>query len=53
MGPIPPPVKLPPGWKCAKDRYGRPYYYQIKIRRPQWEPPQFSSLDDNDDCKQL
>nr|CAH7738465.1 unnamed protein product [Callosobruchus chinensis] len=39
MGPIPPPVKLPPKWKCAKDKYGRPYYYHIKIRKSQWEPP--------------
>lgn len=39
MGPIPPPVKLPPKWKCVKDKYGRPYYYHIKVRKPQWEPP--------------
>ncbi|XP_023021580.2 LOW QUALITY PROTEIN: SET domain containing 2 [Leptinotarsa decemlineata] len=39
MGPIPPPAKLPPKWKCAKDKYGRPYYYHIKIRKSQWEPP--------------
>ncbi|XP_056630996.1 probable histone-lysine N-methyltransferase CG1716 isoform X2 [Diorhabda sublineata] len=39
LGPIPPPVKLPPKWKCAKDKYGRPYYYHIKIRKSQWEPP--------------
>lgn len=42
MGPIPPPVKLPPKWKCAKDKYGRPYYYHIKIRKSQWEPPSLS-----------
>lgn len=39
MGPIPPPVRLPTKWKCAKDKYGRPYYYHIKIRKSQWEPP--------------
>lgn len=39
LGPIPPPVKLPPKWKSAKDKYGRPYYYHIKIRKSQWEPP--------------
>lgn len=39
-GPIPPPVKLPPKWKCAKDKYGRPYYYHIKLRVPKWEPPE-------------
>lgn len=38
---FPPPVKLPPKWKCAKDQYGRPYYYHIKIRISQWEPPEF------------
>ncbi|XP_060519038.1 variant-silencing SET domain-containing protein [Cylas formicarius] len=38
-GPIPPPVKLPSKWKSAKDKYGRPYYYHIKIRKSQWEPP--------------
>lgn len=46
MGPIPPPVNLPPKWKCAKDKYGRPYYYHIKIRRSQWEPPDLSTTDD-------
>ncbi|KAH0814371.1 hypothetical protein GEV33_008420 [Tenebrio molitor] len=44
MGPIPPPVKLPPKWKCAKDKYGRPYYYHVKIRNSQWEPPPLSQL---------
>lgn len=39
MGPIPPPVQLPPKWKTAKDKYGRPYYYHIRIRKAQWEPP--------------
>lgn len=39
--PLPPPVKLPPKWKCAKDKYGRPYYYHVKIRVSQWEPPEF------------
>lgn len=39
LGPIPPPSKLPPKWKCAKDKYGRPYYYHIRIRKSQWEPP--------------
>lgn len=51
MGPIPPPAKLPPKWKCAKDKYGRPYYYHIKIRKSQWEPPPFvqpqEELDDS------
>ncbi|KAL1490468.1 hypothetical protein ABEB36_013156 [Hypothenemus hampei] len=40
-GPIPPPVKLPSKWKCAKDKYGRPYYYHVTIRKSQWEPPPF------------
>ncbi|XP_017786038.1 PREDICTED: probable histone-lysine N-methyltransferase CG1716 [Nicrophorus vespilloides] len=40
MGPIPPPAKLPAKWKCAKDKYGRPYYYHVKIRKSQWEPPE-------------
>lgn len=39
LGPIPDPVKLPPKWKCAKDKYGRPYYYHVKIRKSQWIPP--------------
>ncbi|CAG9771752.1 unnamed protein product [Ceutorhynchus assimilis] len=38
-GPIPPPAKLPPKWRCAKDKYGRPYYYHLVIRKSQWEPP--------------
>nr|XP_022901016.1 probable histone-lysine N-methyltransferase CG1716 [Onthophagus taurus] len=45
MGPIPPPVKLPPKWKCVKDKYGRPYYYHIHIRKPQWEPPELVAED--------
>lgn len=49
MGPIPPPVTLPPKWKCAKDKYGRPYYYQIKIRKSQWEPPEITIADEQDD----
>lgn len=39
LGPIPEPVQLPPKWKCAKDKYGRPYYYHVKIRKSQWIPP--------------
>ncbi|GLV38878.1 SET domain containing 2 [Carabus blaptoides fortunei] len=42
-GPPPPPVKLPPKWKCARDKYGRPYYYHVKLRMSQWEPPAFST----------
>ncbi|XP_055380832.1 probable histone-lysine N-methyltransferase CG1716 isoform X2 [Condylostylus longicornis] len=35
-----PKVDLPPGWKFAIDPlHGRIYYYHVKIRRPQWEPP--------------
>lgn len=41
-GPPPPPVKLPPKWKCARDKYGRPYYYHVKLRMSQWEPPEFA-----------
>ncbi|XP_045472360.1 probable histone-lysine N-methyltransferase CG1716 [Harmonia axyridis] len=45
LGPIPPPPKLPPRWKCAKDKYGRPYYYHIRLRKSQWEPPQITPED--------
>ncbi|XP_018319367.1 probable histone-lysine N-methyltransferase CG1716 [Agrilus planipennis] len=48
-GPIPPPVKLPPKWKCAKDIYGRPYYYHVKIRISQWEPPDIQLAEDSED----
>lgn len=54
MGPIPPPVKLPPKWKCAKDKYGRPYYYHIKIRKSQWEPPPVipePPVEEQEECK--
>lgn len=30
---------MPPMWKFAMDPRGRLYYYHIKIRIPQWEPP--------------
>lgn len=56
MGPIPPSAKLPPKWKCAKDKYGRPYYYHIKIRKSQWEPPPLlepSPPDEQAECKNL
>ncbi|GJQ84695.1 hypothetical protein Trydic_g12714 [Trypoxylus dichotomus] len=52
MGPIPPPAKLPPKWKCAKDRYGRPYYYHIRIRKAQWEPPELPPPDENDELSE-
>ncbi|KAJ8945452.1 hypothetical protein NQ314_009204 [Rhamnusium bicolor] len=47
MGPIPAPVKLPPKWKCAKDKYGRPYYYHIRLRKSQWEPPQIAEIQED------
>lgn len=53
MGPIPPPVTLPPKWKCAKDKYGRPYYYHIKIRKSQWEPPEIPVVEEQDECKYI
>lgn len=34
-----PPIDLPEHWKYAIDDKGRIYYYHIKIREPQWEPP--------------
>ncbi|KRT79345.1 hypothetical protein AMK59_6952, partial [Oryctes borbonicus] len=52
MGPIPPPAKLPPKWKCAKDRYGRPYYYHIRIRKAQWEPPELPPADENEEISE-
>lgn len=52
MGPIPPPAKLPPKWKCAKDKYGRPYYYHIRFRKPQWEPPELPPPEENEECNE-
>ncbi|XP_075214845.1 SET domain containing 2 [Lycorma delicatula] len=37
--PPPPSVRLPPKWKSAKDSEGRTYYYHVKTRVSQWEPP--------------
>ncbi|CAO1404735.1 unnamed protein product [Diamesa serratosioi] len=34
-----PPIDLPEHWKYGIDNGGRIYYYHIKIREPQWEPP--------------
>lgn len=34
-----PPMDLPPQWKFAIDVKGRLYYYHVKIRIPQWDPP--------------
>ncbi|XP_059480678.1 histone-lysine N-methyltransferase SETD2 [Neocloeon triangulifer] len=30
---------LPPKWKAAYNKQGLPYYFHIKHRVPQWEPP--------------
>lgn len=49
LGPIPPPAKLPTKWRCAKDKYGRPYYYHIVIRKSQWEPPPLD-YDEEEEC---
>ena len=34
-----PPIDLPEHWKYGIDEKGRIYYYHIKIRESQWEPP--------------
>ncbi|XP_062699924.1 probable histone-lysine N-methyltransferase CG1716 [Aedes albopictus] len=34
-----PQMDLPPLWKFAIDERGRLYYYHVKDRIPQWEPP--------------
>ncbi|KAJ6645463.1 Histone-lysine N-methyltransferase SETD2, partial [Pseudolycoriella hygida] len=34
-----PPMDLPPQWKFAIDPRGKLYYYHVKIRIPQWDPP--------------
>lgn len=34
-----PELKLPEHWKFAISKQGKIYYYQIKDRVPQWEPP--------------
>lgn len=34
-----PPMDLPPLWKFAIDERGYIYYYHVKIRIPQWNPP--------------
>jgi histone-lysine N-methyltransferase SETD2 len=43
--PLPAPVQLPPKWKSAKDSEGRVYYYHVKTRISQWEPPQWTEAD--------
>lgn len=34
-----PTMDLPDQWKFAIDTKGRLYYYHVKIRIPQWDPP--------------
>lgn len=34
-----PQMDLPPQWKFAIDSRGKLYYYHVKIRIPQWDPP--------------
>lgn len=44
-GPPPPPppgpitIQLPPRWKIARDSEGHVYFYHVKTRTSQWEPP--------------
>lgn len=44
-GPPPPPppgpitIQLPPRWKIARDSDGHVYFYHVKTRTSQWEPP--------------
>lgn len=33
-------IQLPPFWRQAVDNRGRTYYYHVKLRLPQWEPPE-------------
>lgn len=42
------PVKLPPNWRTAKDSEGNIYYYHIKTRQTQWDPPDFEENMDVD-----
>jgi histone-lysine N-methyltransferase SETD2 len=49
--PLPPPVQLPPKWKSAKDSEGRTYYYHVKTRISQWEPPQWTEADQQPDSE--
>lgn len=49
--PLPPPVQLPPKWKSAKDSEGRIYYYHVKTRISQWEPPQWTEADQQPDSE--
>lgn len=41
--PPPPPgpitIQLPPRWKIARDTQGHVYFYHVKTRTSQWEPP--------------
>ncbi|XP_046990653.1 uncharacterized protein LOC124595805 isoform X2 [Schistocerca americana] len=46
---LPPPIRLPPKWKSAKDAEGRVYYYHVKTRVSQWEPPQWTQIEQQPD----
>lgn len=43
------PVRLPSRWRSMKDPRGRTYYYHVKYRVPQWEPPLYSPTLNSDD----
>ena len=32
-------VRLPSGWRIAKDPEGRAYYWNVDTNQTQWEPP--------------
>lgn len=35
-------AKLPPGWKCKRNKKGMIYYYNIKTKKTQWNFPKIS-----------
>lgn len=35
-------AKLPPGWKCKRNKKGMIYYYHIKTKKTQWNFPKVS-----------
>ncbi|XP_061707608.1 probable histone-lysine N-methyltransferase CG1716 isoform X2 [Cydia pomonella] len=41
-------VILPSHWRSATDARGRPYYYHVKLRQPQWLPPPPPSANGDD-----
>ena len=46
-------AKLPPNWKCKRNKSGRIYYYNIKTKRTQWTFPKLKAKPKPNEAKNV